>query len=138
MSAKSGRATDFRGPALSIETAENAAEPVKTPANRMPSRCPMRRMGGYYTKSALIESRVSWYNTGMKIKKPISEMAPVAAATGGATIADRFKLDLTNPADVKAASVSKSATTAAFIAGLVALAVTGLLTFILFQHWSFL
>ena len=86
----------------------------------------------------MIESRVSWYNTGMKIKKPISEMAPVAAATGGATIADRFKLDLTNPADVKAASVSKSATTAAFIAGLVALAVTGLLTFILFQHWSFL
>lgn len=82
--------------------------------------------------------RVSWYNMGMKIKKPIPEVAPVAAATGGATIADRFKLDLTDPAALKAASVGKKGTTAAFVAGLIALAVAGLLTFTLYQHWAFL
>ncbi len=81
---------------------------------------------------------VLWYNIGMKIKKPVPAANAAAPSTGGATIADRFRLDLTNPDDVKAATVGKNATVAAFVAGLVALGVAGLLTFILFQHWSFL
>ena len=83
-------------------------------------------------------SATLWYNMCMKIKKPVPAATAAAPATGGATIADRFKLDLTNPADAKVATVGKGATTAAFVAGLVALGVAGLLTFILFQHWSFL
>ncbi len=74
----------------------------------------------------------------MKIKKPVPAGNAAAPSAGGAAIADRFKLDLTNPDDAKGATIGKNATIAAFIAGLVALGVTGLLTFILFQHWSFL
>ena len=74
----------------------------------------------------------------MKIKKKVPAGIAAAPSAGGAAIADRFKLDLTNPNEVKAATVSKNATTAAFIAGLIALGVAGLLTFILYQHWSFL
>lgn len=55
---------------------------------------------------------------------------------GGATIADRFKLDLADP-NAKKASPGKGATVAV-IAGLVALAVAGVLTFMLFQHWQYL
>jgi hypothetical protein len=64
--------------------------------------------------------------------------APAAPATGGATIADRFKLDLPDPNAAKAKGVGRKAATAALVAGLVALGVAGVLTFVLFQHWEFL
>lgn len=83
----------------------------------------------------LLKSSHSWYNISMKIKKPIPAGGPVGATTGGATIADRFKLDLTNPAEAKGPTVGKKETTFAFAAGLLALAVAGLLTYILYQHW---
>ena len=57
---------------------------------------------------------------------------PNAGAPGGATIADRFKLD---------APVQKQApkgTTAVFICALIALGVAGGLTYMLWKHWEFL
>ena len=76
----------------------------------------------------------------MTIKKPMKTVAQpaaaVAPAAGGATIADRFKLDMPDPAKVKKPA-GKGALIAA-IAGFVALAVTGVLTFVLYQHWEFL
>lgn len=73
----------------------------------------------------------------MKIKKPMTVKAPAAPApaTGGATIADRFKLDAVAPA---APAVSKTATLAAFIAAFIALAASGVLVFVLYKHWKFL
>ena len=58
------------------------------------------------------------------------------AAPGGAAIANRFKLDLTEPE--KKPTVSSTATTVAGVAGLIALVVAGILTYILYQHWEFL
>ena len=76
----------------------------------------------------------------MTIKKPMKAPAPAsdaaAPAAGGATIADRFKLDMTEPAKKPAAS--STATTVAGVAGLIALIVAGILTYILYQHWEFL
>lgn len=62
----------------------------------------------------------------------------VPASSGGSegvTIADRFKLDMPQ-AEVKPVA-SKSATVAVIFA-LVALAVTGVLTYTLWKHWEFL
>ena len=76
----------------------------------------------------------------MTIKKPMK--APASAsdaavpAAGGATIADRFKLDMTEPE--KKPTVSSTASTVAAVAGLLALVVAGILTYILWQHWEFL
>jgi len=53
-----------------------------------------------------------------------------------ATIADRFKLDTS--AAPKGPQTSKKATTIALVAGCLALAVVGILTFTLYQHWEFL
>ena len=76
----------------------------------------------------------------MTIKKPMKTPAPAsdaaAPAAGGATIADRFKLDMTEPAKKPAAG--GPASTIAAVAGLLALAVAGILTYILWQHWEFL
>ena len=76
----------------------------------------------------------------MTIKKPMKAPVPASdaavPAAGGATIADRFKLDMTEPA--KKPTVSSTASTVAGIAGLVALIVAGILTYILYQHWEFL
>ena len=76
----------------------------------------------------------------MTIKKPMKAPAPASdaavPAAGGATIADRFKLDMTEPG--KKPAVNSTATTVAGIAGLVALIVAGILTYILYQHWEFL
>ena len=76
----------------------------------------------------------------MTIKKPITapqQDVPTGATTvGGAAIADRFKLDLQDP------NVGKSSggvgTTIVLVAGLIALAVAGVLTFVIYQHWEFL
>jgi len=75
----------------------------------------------------------------MTIKKPMkaaeaAEQAP--AATGGATIADRFKLDLTDPSAARP-SAGKG-TVVALVAGLLALAVAGVLVFVIYDHWKFL
>jgi len=75
----------------------------------------------------------------MTIKKPMKApeaTTTVASATGGATIADRFKLDMPDPNAQKSA-VGKG-TLFAVIAGLLALAVVGILTVVLYQHWEFL
>lgn len=76
----------------------------------------------------------------MTIKKPMKAPVPASdaavPAAGGATIADRFKLDMTEPE--KKPAVSSTASTVAAVAGLLALAVAGILTYILWQHWEFL
>ena len=77
----------------------------------------------------------------MTIKKPIkaqeaADSSSMPATTGGATIADRFKLDMTDP-NARKASAGKGAMFAV-IAGVLALAVAGVLTFIMYQHWEFL
>ena len=67
--------------------------------------------------------------------KPAGETAAAPAATGGATIADRFKLDVTEP---KAKAPAGKGATFALIAALIALAVAGVLVFTLYQHFEFL
>lgn len=72
----------------------------------------------------------------MKIKKPTAPAAAAPASTGGATIADRFKLDVAPAKPVR--TVNKTASLIALIAAVVALGVSGMLTFTLYQHWEFL
>ena len=80
----------------------------------------------------------------MTIKKPMKAPAaePVAdlgtaPATPAATIADRFKLDAPDPSAQKKSSGGPAAI-AALVAGLVALGISGFLTFVIYQHWEFL
>ena len=68
----------------------------------------------------------------MKIKK--TAKTTIKAPSGGATIADRFRLDV----DDGAKKATPKSTTAAFFIALVALGVAGLLTFMLYKHWEFL
>ena len=60
----------------------------------------------------------------------------VAPATGGATIADRFKLDTPPPA--KTGGADGIGTKVAVAAAFVALVVAGVLAYTLFGHWDFL
>lgn len=69
----------------------------------------------------------------MTIKKP-SQAGD--ASVGGAQIADRFKLDMTDPNAKKASG--GVGTVCAVVAGLLALAAAGILTFVIYQHWQFL
>ena len=88
----------------------------------------------------MISGVKSCYNDGMTIKKPMKAptVADTAApAAGGATIADRFKLDMPEEGAKKPAA-GGVATTCAVVAGLIALAVAGMLTYILWQHWDYL
>ena len=62
--------------------------------------------------------------------------AQVAPPTGGATIADRFKLDTPPPA--KSGGADGVATKVAVVAAAVALVVAGVLAYTLFGHWDFL
>lgn len=75
----------------------------------------------------------------MTIKKSAKTSAPAvenpSSATGGATIADRFKLDVPDQSAVKPSGKGGTVT---FIAALAALAVVGILTFVMYQHWEFL
>lgn len=71
-----------------------------------------------------------------KTSKAVENVEPAAPAVGGATIADRFKLDMPDP-NAKKASAGKG-TMCAVIAGVLALAVAGFLTFVIYQHWQFL
>ena len=76
----------------------------------------------------------------MTIKKPmktaVTAADAAAPAAGGATIANRFKLDMTEP--TKKSANAGASTTVAGVAGLIALIVAGILTYILYQHWEFL
>ena len=76
----------------------------------------------------------------MTIKKPMRAAATAAdtaaPAAGGVTIANRFKLDMNEP--TKKPAASSTATPVAGVAGLIALIVAGILTYILYQHWEFL
>ena len=60
----------------------------------------------------------------------------VAPPAGGATIADRFKLDTPPPA--KADGAAGIGTKVAVAAAFVALVVAGVLAYTLFGHWEFL
>lgn len=62
--------------------------------------------------------------------------ATPAPAPGGAAIADRFKLDMTDPSANK--KPAGKGAMFAVLAGVIALAVAGFLTFLLYQHWEFL
>ena len=73
----------------------------------------------------------------MTIKKPMKTAAtaqPVQA--GGATIASRLQLDTSDGA--KGSASGGKASTAAVVAGFLALAIAGVLTYVLYQHWDFL
>ena len=70
----------------------------------------------------------------MKIKKT-AKTTIKASAPGGATIADRFKLD---DLEEKKSGPAPKSTAAAFFTALVALGVAGVLTFMLYKHWEFL
>jgi len=87
----------------------------------------------------LISGGPKWYNCGMTIKKPMkapeAESAVASLAPGGATIADRFKLDAPDPNARKGAGTG---TVVTVVVGLLALAVVGVLTFVLYTHWEFL
>lgn len=61
----------------------------------------------------------------MKIKKPMN--GPAAGGPGGAAIADRFRLDVGQPAKPKASSGSKVAAGIALVAALIALGGLGML-----------
>ena len=88
----------------------------------------------------MISPRSAWYNTiTMKIKKPMTMKAPGgnAAAPGGAAIADRFRLDV-QPQAHKGATVNAKAVAWAFSAGCVALALLGVLVYMMYQHAEYL
>ena len=72
----------------------------------------------------------------MTIKKPMKPAPAGVTTVGGATISDRFKLDLTEPE--KKTYVNGPETTVAAVAGGIALIVAGILTYMLYQHWEFL
>ena len=74
----------------------------------------------------------------MKLKKPMTIKAPASASAsgGGATIADRFKLE--NVAEPTGRTVNKTAALIALIAAVVGLILSGALTFTLYQHMAFL
>ena len=72
----------------------------------------------------------------MTIKKPMKTAATAPAQVGGATIAGRLQLDTSDVA--KTSGADGKASTVAVVAGLIALAVAGILTYILWQHWEFL
>jgi hypothetical protein len=62
---------------------------------------------------------------------------PMSAVNeGGAIIADRFKLDIPDPSANKPKGGKLAAVT--LVVALAAMAVAGVLTFIMYQHWEFL
>ena len=69
----------------------------------------------------------------MTIKKPAST---AAATTGGATIADRFKLDVVQDKDKSDAA--GAGVKIALVGALVALGVAGFLAYSLYEHNEFL
>ncbi len=74
----------------------------------------------------------------MKIKKPKAIKAPSAAGTGGATIADRFKLENVEASAKRGGTVGRKSAMLALVFGLAALAVTVTLALTLYKHWEYL
>ena len=72
----------------------------------------------------------------MTIKKPMKTAMTAPAQVGGATIAGRLQLDTSDVA--KTPAEGGTAATVALVAGFLALAVAGILTYLLWQHWEFL
>ena len=72
----------------------------------------------------------------MTIKKPINESdAAEVSAAGSSGVPERFRLDVDPNAGRSSGGV---AATIAMVAGLAALAVVGVLTFVIYQHWEVL
>jgi hypothetical protein len=61
----------------------------------------------------------------------------VQPGAGGAAIADRFKLDAAPVRSATTGTISKKAALSALVAGLVCLALAGVLTFMLYDHWAY-
>jgi len=75
----------------------------------------------------------------MKLKKAeegVDTSAPTMPATGGAVIADRFKLDVGDGASKGPAGVSKVGSMVALICSLAAIAAMGIVTWLLYQNWE--
>jgi cytochrome c-type biogenesis protein CcmH/NrfG len=59
-----------------------------------------------------------------------------AVNEGGAVIADRFKLDMPDPSAQKQKGGKLAAVS--LVVALLAMAVAGVLAFVMYQHWEFL
>ena len=75
----------------------------------------------------------------MKLKKAdegVDTAAPTVQATGGAVIADRFKLDLDDGASKGPAGVGKVGAMCALIGSLASIAALGIVAWLLYQNWE--
>ena len=75
----------------------------------------------------------------MKLKKAddgAEQFAPAAPATGGAVIADRFKLDVDDGASKGPAGVGKVGAMCALIGSLASIAALGIIAWLLYQNWE--
>ena len=75
----------------------------------------------------------------MKLKKSDDGVDPAASAmpsSGGAVIADRFKLDVDDGASKGPAGVGKVGAMFALIASLASVAALGFTAWLLYQHWE--
>ena len=74
----------------------------------------------------------------MKLKKADdgAETPAPAAPTGGAVIADRFKLDVDDGASKGPAGVGKVGAMCALVGSLAAIAALGIVTWLLYQNWE--
>lgn len=90
----------------------------------------------------LLSGTIFCYNVSMTIKKTVKvrplKATPAAAASvsDGGAIADRFRLDAPDPRAQKAPA--GKGTTYTVVAGVLALLVAGILTFMLYKHWEYL
>ena len=76
--------------------------------------------------------------SAMKLKKSddvVDTSAPTVPATGGAVIADRFKLDVDDGAKGPS-GVGKVGATCALIGSLAAIAALGIVAWLIFQNWE--
>lgn len=72
----------------------------------------------------------------MQMKKTMKIARPAA---GGATIADRFRIDAPAPGGKSGgATVGRKAAAWALAAGGVGLLLSGILTYVLYTHWEYL
>lgn len=72
------------------------------------------------------------------VKPAGASAAAPAPATGSATIADRFKLDVPETSAKKGGTVGKKPAMIALGVGVLALVVAGVLALVLYQHWDYL
>ena len=75
----------------------------------------------------------------MKLKKSdegAEPSAPAAPVTGGAVIADRFKLDLDDGSSKGPAGVGKVGAMCALIGSLASIVALGLVAWLLYQNWE--